>query len=731
MLKVINQHQGSHKIRFLKARWGFFFTALLACALSCFALFGTATTSAAPAAFNGRIAFTSTRNSQAFDIYSINPDGSFPLRLTDDVGQGNPFATYDFDPTWSPDGSKIAFVSNRDGLGFRIYSMNADGSNVQLLTNDKFADEGQPAWSPDGTKIAFTRGGGCTILTIPKRVPSQVPSDDNPCIPFIYVMNADGTNLVKVSQNEYEVGPVWSPDGARIAFTRVNYRSADDYEIYVMNADGSNRTRLTNNTFIDYVSSWSPDGTRLAFGSNRDTPQTGIYRFQLYTMNVDGSNVQRLTNNVLDDHYPVFSPDGAMIAFQRGQSSPVNPSDNTEIFTMNADGSDQKNLTNNSADDFGPPAWQPLSSPLVIPSRAVLEFASAPFNVSEGAGSIQVTVTRSGNTTEAVSVNYKTVAAAANGQGDYTDAFGNLSFASGETSKTFTILITDDAYVEGNESFQLALFDLTGHAALGPNGQSSVSIADNDTAAAPLNPIDNSEFFVRQHYHDFFNREPDAAGLAFWVNNIEACGSDAGCREIKRIDTSAAFFLSMEFQGTGFYIYRLHSGALMFPPDYFNFTRDSQEISRDLVVGAPGWEALLEANTQRFTEEFVSRPRFKVLYPESLTAEEYVDVLYTRLLVTPPPAERAEAIAAFGTGDTAGRARALRIATNNADYIRYVFNTSFVAMQYFGYLRRDIDFAGFVFWFNKLQQFNGDFRRAEMVKAFITSSEYRQRFGPQ
>ena len=135
-----------------------------------------------------------------------------------------------------------------------------------------------------------------------------------------------------------------------------------------------------------------------------------------------------------------------------------------------------------------------------------------------------------------------------------------------------------------------------------------MTISDNDTAPAPTNPIDNSEFFVRQHYHDFFNREPDAAGLAFWVNNIEACGSDAGCREVKRVDTSAAFFLSIEFQDTGFYIYRLHSGALMFPPNYADFTRDSQEISRGLVVGAPGWEALLDANTQRFTEEFVSRP---------------------------------------------------------------------------------------------------------------------------
>ncbi len=674
--------------------------------------------------FNGHIAFASTRNSQAFNIYTITPDGGFPLRLTDDVSSVNTFPTYDFDPTWSPDGSKLAFVSNRGG-GFQIFTMNADGSNVQRLTNEP-ADNYQPAWSPDGTKIAFTRGGGCAILAKPK----IVPADDNPCIPFIYVMNADGSNLVKLSQNEYEAGPVWSPDGSKIAFSTTKYTNPVNFDIYVMNADGSNRTQLTNDSFIDFVTSWSPDGAKLAFSSDRDTAQSGVYRFQIYTMNADGSNQVRLTNNSVDDNGPVFSPDGTKIAFQRGTSSPVNPSDNTEIFVMDADGSNQKNITNNSADDFGPPRWQSLSLPLQTPPPAVLKFSPVGYNVSESAGSVQITVNRSGELNEAVTVRYATSAGNADARNDYTDAFGQLSFAPGETNKTIAILLTDDGYVEGAESFYVDLFDLTGNAILGNSPAAAVTIGDNDTSSVG-NPIDNSEFFVRQHYHDFFNREPDAAGLAFWVNNIEACGTDAGCREIKRVDTSAAFFLSMEFQDTGFYIYRLHSGALMFPPNYVDFTRDSQDISRGLVVGAAGWEALLEANTQKFTEEFVTRPRFKVLYPDGLTAEQYVDGLYVRLLVTPPPAERAQALAAFGTGDTAGRARALRIVTNNADYKKYVFNTSFVAMQYYGYLRRDIDFDGFVFWYNKLQQFNGDFRRAEMVKAFITSGEYRQRFGPE
>jgi Tol biopolymer transport system component len=686
--------------------------------------------SALPAAgnFNGRIAFTSTRNSAAFDIYTVNPDGSSPTRLTDDQGHThNPDGpTYDFDQAWSPDGSKLAFASNRDGDSFEIFTMNAEGSNVQRLTNNTI-DEGQPAWSPDGTRIAFTRGSACPIVVKPQ----LVTTDDDPCKAYIYVMNSDGSNQVKISAAGDEAFPVWSPDGSKIAFTTVPTNVPNGDEIYVMNADGSNRVRLTNNTDIDYATSWSPDGSKLAFASNRDTPHTGIYRFQLYTMNVDGSNPTRLTNNLFDDHYPVFSPDGTRIAFQRGESIPFSAIGSTEIFVMNSDGSNQTNITNNKAEDFGPPAWQPLASPPQLPPPAVLQFDAASYNVNENAGSVTVTVTRLGNTTEATTVEYESADNTASQRSDYTNTFGTLSFAPGETSKSFAILLTDDAFVETAETIALSLHDLTGNAILGSPGQAVVSIADNDTAPAPANPLENTQFFVRQHYHDFLNREPDSAGFAFWINNIESCGTDVRCREVKRIDTSAAFFLSIEFQQTGFYVYRLYAGSLQVPPDYSQFMRDTQEISRNLIVGSPDWEAQLDANTQRFTEEFVSRPQFRISYPEGMSGQQYVDRVYSHEFVTPPSAERAEAVAAFGTGDAAGRARALRIIANNPTFRQLVFNQSFVLMQYFGYLRRNPDYEGYGFWWRKLEQFNGDFRKADMVKAFIVSGEYRQRFGPQ
>jgi hypothetical protein len=118
-----------------------------------------------------------------------------------------------------------------------------------------------------------------------------------------------------------------------------------------------------------------------------------------------------------------------------------------------------------------------------------------------------------------------------------------------------------------------------------------------------------------------------------------------------------------------------------------------------------------------------------LLYSETLSAEAYVDLLYLRAGITAPAAERAQAIVAFGNGDNAGRARALRIVANNTTLMQRLFTSGFVIEEYFGYLRRDPDLEGFGFWHTKLNTFNGDFRKAEMVKAFLTSTEYRSRFG--
>ncbi|MGB8510168.1 MAG: S8 family serine peptidase [Pyrinomonadaceae bacterium] len=260
------------------------------------------------------------------------------------------------------------------------------------------------------------------------------------------------------------------------------------------------------------------------------------------------------------------------------------------------------------------------------------------------------------------------------------------------------------------------------------------------TCASFANIIDESRFYVRQHYVDFFTREPDAAGLQFWTNNVESCGADAQCREVKRIDTSAAFFLSIEFQGTGYLVYRAYKSAFgniagkPVPLLLSEFTPDTQQIGQNVVVGATGWETQLETNKQNYFNSFVTRTRFTSAYPSSMTPEGYVDKLNTSSGGVLSPTERDALVAEMRRGAT--RAQVLRAVAEDADMVSREFNPAFVLIQYFGYLRRNPDdapepglnFNGYNFWLGKLNEFNGDFRAAEMVKAFITSDEYRRRF---
>ena len=260
------------------------------------------------------------------------------------------------------------------------------------------------------------------------------------------------------------------------------------------------------------------------------------------------------------------------------------------------------------------------------------------------------------------------------------------------------------------------------------------------------NPIDCAEFFVRQQYRDFLNREPDAEGLAFWTNEIASCGSDQQCIEIKRINDSAAFYLSIEFQQTGYFVYRFYKASYgnlpsaPVPIKRSEFLPDTQKIGQGVIVNQTGWEQMLENNKLAFAAEFVQRPRFTSAYPSSKTPAEFVDTLFTNAGVTPSESDRTAAINEFASApttiDVAARARALRRVAENSSLVQQEFNRAFVLMQYFGYLRRnpndapDADFGGYNFWLNKLNQFNGDFVQAEMVRAFIDSSEYRRRFNP-
>jgi len=245
-----------------------------------------------------------------------------------------------------------------------------------------------------------------------------------------------------------------------------------------------------------------------------------------------------------------------------------------------------------------------------------------------------------------------------------------------------------------------------------------------------VNPLDDTRFFVRQHYLDFLNREPDQEGFQFWVNEIEQCGSDAQCRELKRINVSAAFYLSIEFQQSGFLVYRMYETAYRRAPTYSEFLADVQAIQQGVIVGAPGWDTQLESNKQMFANAFADRASFKRIF-EPKTIAEYYNALIANTGVTPTDALLND----FRDGKET-RASFLRKMAEDPTFSAKQFNPAFVLMQYFGYLRRnpndapDSDFSGYNFWLGKLNQFGGNYQAAEMVKAFIVSSEYRQRFGP-
>jgi hypothetical protein len=252
--------------------------------------------------------------------------------------------------------------------------------------------------------------------------------------------------------------------------------------------------------------------------------------------------------------------------------------------------------------------------------------------------------------------------------------------------------------------------------------------------AQHTNHIDDVSFFVRQHYFDFLNRAPDASGLSFWIDQIQSCGSDLQCAEVRHVNVSAAFFLSIEFQQTGYLVYRFNKASYNRMPRYELFLPDVQEISRGVVVLAPGWEQLLESNKQAFANDWVTRPEFRTIY-DSKSNANYVDTLFANAGVVPSAGDRTALINGLNAG-TQTRATVLRLVAENDVLQHQEFNRAFVLMQYFGYLRRNPDdppdgnLNGFNFWLNKLNQFNGSFINAEMVKAFISSSEYRGRFGP-
>ena len=266
----------------------------------------------------------------SFHLHIVDPDGKNPINLNpiDDL------ASYS-GQSWSPDGTQLAFISNRSGNAIQnIFLMNADGSNIRSVVENS-TNEFASSWSPDGQKILF------------QTTRSDSTAQD------IYVVNIDGSGeKVLINTDMEEQLPVWSPDGSKFAY-QAGHRG-QGIDIYVANADGTGAMRLTDgNGTLHAAPAWSPDGTQIAFESNRHQPpatgtRTPLAQYEIYVMNQDGSNMRRLTSSQPLEavRNPTWSPDGKQIAYEFHTYSTELISGFSTIKVMNVDGSNAFSIPN-------------------------------------------------------------------------------------------------------------------------------------------------------------------------------------------------------------------------------------------------------------------------------------------------------------------------------------------------------------------------------------------------
>ena len=294
-----------------------------------------------------------------------------------------------------------------------------------------------------------------------------------------------------------------------------------------------------------------------------------------------------------------------------------------------------------------------------------------------------------------------------------TDANGNYRYATVDTDNFYVVTpsLVNYHFSPANRSFSLLA-----------NKTDAVFTATRDTVIGG-NAIDSAEYFVRQHYVDFLGREPDDGGFNFWSDQLLGCGSDASCLEVKRINVSAAYFLSIEFQNTGGLVDGLYRASYGRRPTFAEFMPDTATVAQGVIVGSPNWPDTLLANKEAFVNAWVARTAFQAAYG-GMTNSDFVSALISH---SGGFNGDREALVNGLNNNTLTRAQALREIVENDGFVSAKRNETFVMMQYSA-ISDDPDASGYAFWLQKLNQFQ-ETLQAEMVKAFINSGEYRQRFG--
>jgi len=629
-------------------------------------------------------------------VASSNPSSGVNITVTpnDNNGLGN--GTTQFTRTYNKntDANLTAPASVAGGIFWKWQRDGVDFSTSQSVSVAMDA-------AHTATAIYFTPG--------PTPTPTPVPGAGTQPIAFVkagsnspgsdlFLTNVDGTSVVNLTDVQGDdTLPAWSPDGSRLAYTCLRQPDGSislPRRICVRNADGTGFVVLSNTAADDYGPAWSRDGSQIAFTTSNSGSQP-----MLGFVNADGTRRFTLFSGASN---PDWSPNSSTLVVQSGIS----------IWTYNRVTQTSQQLT------FGTIDSRPRYSP--DGSKVVFE------RIRDSAFQIYVMNSDGSNQTRLSKLVGSDTAPAWSPDGT------KILFTSTRDGPTNPALYVMN--VDGSN----------------PTRVTAGSDGVWRSTSTP-NPIDQANIFVHQHYLDFLSREPDQSGWDFWSNQITTCGNDAQCIEIKRINVSAAFYLSIEFQQTGYLVERIYKaaygsasgtstlgGSHQLPVPIVRlgeFLPDTQAIGQGVIVNQTGWETVLENNKQAFCAGFVQRQRFTQAFPTSMTAAEFVDTLNTNAGNPLSQTERDQLISDLTT-NAKTRAQVLRAVAEDPDLNAAEFNRAFVLMQYFGYLRRnpndpqDSDYTGYDFWLTKLNQFGGNFINAEMVKAFITSIEYRQRFGP-
>jgi plastocyanin len=365
-------------------------------------------------------------------------------------------------------------------------------------------------------------------------------------------------------------------------------------------------------------------------------------------------------------------------------------------FTFNPVSRSYNNL---SADQIGSATSFSGTSTGSAPDN--IQFSESSYMAREGDSRFDVTVIRSGDLSAPASIDYSVDDGTASERSDYSTTLGTLRFAAGETSRSFTIFLTDDAYTEGDETVNLTLGNASGAAEKGNRNTASLTITDNDFAAASINPVDDPAFLVRQHYVDFLAREPSPEELFNLVNILNRCvGGDSTC---DRTQVSAGFLRSEEFRQRGYFVYRLYKASLGRPPSYREFIRDLRQVE-----GASSDE--LAASQEAFLDQWMERAEFKDKY-DALSDKEYVESLSRTAGMS---FEANEGLLGKLESASKTRSQALREMILSAELSRKLDESASVTLLYFGYLRRDPD---------------AEEASRQGGQPFINSVEYRSRFG--